>query len=115
MTISLSNNAGRCLVFVLSHEAFCGALGSCRCSVEAERAGRRLASSLTLAAGHTVAELPEAVLAVPAVVRAVRRGELAVARVVVEPAPAAESNPIPAASSGTSRSDNTPTKKRGAG
>ncbi len=115
MTISLSNHAGRCLGFVLSHEAFCGALGSCRCSVEAGRAGRCIASSLTLAAGHTVSELPEAVLGVPEVVRAVRRGELAVTRVGAEVPPPAVTTPVPAAASEGSRSDNKPTKKRGAG
>lgn len=116
MTVSLTNTAGRCQVFVLSHEAFCAAHGSCRCSLEPGRSGRRLPTSLTLVAGNTVSQLPDAVLAVPEVVRAVRRGELAVTRAAPERAASPEPDSTPAAPSGSSRSDvNKPTKKRGAG
>ena len=80
MTVSLTNTSGRCQVFVLAHETYCKALGGCACTQEPGRGGRRVASSLTLAAGVTVPRQPEAVLSVPVVVRAVRRGELAVQR-----------------------------------
>ena len=76
MSISLTNTSRRCLVFVLTHDAFCVASGRCRCAVGA----RRVPTSLTLAAGATVDELDEAVLAVPEVIRAIRDGALAANR-----------------------------------
>jgi hypothetical protein len=85
VTISLTNTSGRCQVFVLAHEVYCKALGNCACDLGQGRAARRISRSLTLAAGLTAPELDDAVLAVPEVVRAVRRGELAVKRHVAEP------------------------------
>ena len=85
MTVSLTNTSGRCLVFVLAHETYCEALGECRCEVEQGRRPRRTARSLTLASGVTSPTLDDAVLAIPEVVRAVKRGELTVKRHVPEP------------------------------
>lgn len=76
MNISLTNTSRRCLVFVLAHDVFCVASGRCRCAVGA----RPIPTSLTLAAGATVDGLEEAVLAVPAVIRAIRDGALAANR-----------------------------------
>ena len=89
MTVSLTNTSGRCLVFVLAHETYCQALGDCRCEVEQGRRARRTAKSLTLASGLTSPALDDAVLTIPEVVRAVKRGDLSVKRHVPErPLPA---------------------------
>ena len=89
MTVSLTNTSGRCLVFVLAHEAYCQALGECRCEVEQGRRTRRTAQSLTLVSGVTSPALDDAVLTIPEVVRAVKRGDLSVKRHVPElPKPA---------------------------
>ena len=87
MTVSLTNSSGRCLVFVLAHETYCKALGECRCDVERGRRARRTARSLTLATGVTSPALDDAVLAIPDVVRAAKRGELSVKRHASEPKP----------------------------
>ena len=118
MTISLRNTSGRLLVFVLGHETYCRALGECACDVEPGRAARRLPRSITLATSVTSPELDEAVLEVPEVVRATRRGELAVKRRVADSAEPARSEPIAATSPSevSDPSDATRAKKkRGAG
>ena len=89
MTVSLTNTSGRCLVFVLAHETYCKSLGECRCDVEPGRRARRTARSLTLASGVTIPALDDAVLTVPDVVRAVKRGDLSVKRHVPDPKPVA--------------------------
>lgn len=89
MTVSLTNTSGRCLVFVLAHETYCHALGECRCELEQGRRARRTAKSLTLTSGVTSPALDDAVLTIPDVVRAVKRGDLSVKRHVPElPKPA---------------------------
>jgi hypothetical protein len=89
VTVSLTNTSGRCLVFVLAHETYCQALGECRCEVEQGRRARRTAKSLTLASDVTSPALDDAVLTIPDVVRAVKRGDLSVKRHVPElPKPA---------------------------
>jgi hypothetical protein len=85
VTVSLTNVSGRCQVFVLAHETYCRARGACACDVGQGRGARRTARSLTVATGVTSPELDDAVLAVPEIVRAARRGELKVRRHVVEP------------------------------
>ncbi len=87
MTVILINRARRMKVFTLAHAAYCAALGSCDCTVVNKRSGRRLAKSLTLAAGFRSAELPETVLHLPDVVRAVASGELGVERIAPRPKP----------------------------
>lgn len=76
MTVSLTNTSGRCLVFVLAHDVFCVANGRCRCAP----GNRPIPTSLTIAAGVTIDGLDEAVLAIPAVIRAIRDGALAANR-----------------------------------
>ncbi len=76
MTVSLTNTSRRCLVFVLAHDVFCVANSRCRCAPGA----RPVPTSLTLTAGVTVDGIDEAVLTVPAVIRAVRDGALAANR-----------------------------------
>ena len=94
MTVSLTNTSRRCLVFVLAHETYCQALGDCRCEVEQGRRARRTAKSLTLASGVTSPGLDDAVLTIPEVVRAVKRGALAVKRHVPElPKPVVAATP----------------------
>ena len=67
------------VTFVLEHEPYCVALGRCACTEVLGRSPRRLPRALTLPAGLPVMNLPEAVLALPVVARAVRAGQVAVA------------------------------------
>ena len=83
MTVALVSTTRRLAVFVLSHAAYCAALGSCSCA--RRRDGALIAGSLTVPARARVPDLPGAVLAVPAITLAIRVGELR-----VEHAPAAE-------------------------
>lgn len=117
MTVSLTNTSGRCQVFVLAHETYCRARGACACDVGEGRGARRTATSLTLASGVTSPELDDAVLAVPEVVRAARRGELTVKRHVEEPPrPAPVPRSMPASPEVSRPPDVTRAKKkRGAG
>ena len=91
MTVSLTNTSGRCQVFVLAHETYCQALRECRCAHEPGRAARRVPGSLTLAAGATTNPQEDAVLSIPEVERAIRRGELSVRQHRVAPARPARS------------------------
>jgi hypothetical protein len=77
--IALTNKSGRLLTFVLEHAPYCVALGRCACTEVLGRNPRRLPGALTLPAGLPVMNLPEALLVLPAVARAVRAGQLAVA------------------------------------
>ena len=110
MNVILKNTSGRLQTFVLPHESYCRASGSCACRILEGRPPRRIASSLTLATGTTSAELPEAVLTLVDVRRAVARGLVSVER-VVPPAPAAPSKPPEPPIQRTSISQ--PKKKRG--
>lgn len=74
--ITLKNTGGRCQCFVLTHEAYCEARGECACRAAQGRPPRRVSRSLTLATGVTSPALHEAVLSVPEVSRALRRGTL---------------------------------------
>ena len=87
MTVMLKNTAGRMKVFNLPHDPFCLRAGTCACAELPGRPPRRLASSLTLPAGAEASGLPDAVLELPEVARAVRAGELRVRR---EAAPASK-------------------------
>ncbi len=87
--IGLTNKSGRMMTFVLEHEPYCVALGRCACTEVLGRNPRRLPGALTLPAGLPVMNLPEAVLALPAVERAVRAGHLAVAPMPPQQAEAA--------------------------
>jgi hypothetical protein len=101
VTVVLTNTSRRCQVFVLSHETYCRARGECACILEEGRKARRTATSLTLASGHSSPQLDDAVLVVPDVVRAIRRGEILVERQVVElPRPPALAPPTLAPSPG---------------
>ncbi|RJS14143.1 hypothetical protein DRW03_35465 [Corallococcus sp. H22C18031201] len=116
MSVTLTNALGRLLTFLLSHEAYCLACGECACSLQPGRGGRRLPASLTLAAGVSLAGLPEAVLQVASVAAAVRRGDVAVKRQVAQEARAPVSSPaLPAPShSMPEAAARAPRKKRGA-
>lgn len=107
--LTLSNRSGRMLVFVLDHDSFCSATGRCECRVE--RLGRRrlrVARSLTVPAGAAIADLPEAVLSVPPVARALASGELTARRAAPAPLAVAESAPA-------TEPQTTARKKRGRG
>lgn len=85
MTVTLINTSGRLKAFTLAHETYCTARGRCACTVTPGHDGRRIASSITLAASTRLEELDEAVLAIPDVERAARSGDLRVERKVPEP------------------------------
>lgn len=117
MTVSLINTSGRCQVVVLAHETYCNARGACACDVSTGRNARRMPTSLTLASGVTSPEVHDAVLAVPDVVRAVKRGEVSVKRHVPEPSrPVVASTRAPTVTTSVevSRADVKAKKKRGA-
>ena len=78
MTIAITNTSGRIKVINLSHQTYCEALGSCQCQHVPGTRGIRLPSSLTIPTGATVTNLPEAVLALPEVARAVCAGQLSI-------------------------------------
>lgn len=80
MTVILINRARRMKTFILAHATYCEARGTCCCTVVDRRTGRRVAQSLMLAAGARTSELPEAVLKLADVLRAVASGELGVER-----------------------------------
>jgi hypothetical protein len=73
MMIRLKNTTRRMQVFVLLHEHHCAALGRCTCDLRKD--GRRLPTSFTLPAGD-IAEAADAVLRLPAVMNALRAGEI---------------------------------------
>ena len=91
MTITIINTTRRMKVINLPHDIYCAAAGKCACTPASGRAGRRIASSLTLPAGTATSGIDEAVLLVPEVARDVRAGDLRVRREV--PAPKNNTNP----------------------
>ncbi len=80
MTVLLMNTSGRYQVFVLAHETYCRALGECACALQPGRGGKLIARSLTLPTGMSSQEFADAVLTVPEIAAAARRGELSVQR-----------------------------------
>ena len=77
MSITLINNTRRMMVINLVHDIYCEALGTCICTVTK---GKQHARAVTIPAGESVTDLNEAVLTMPEVLRAVRKGELRVRR-----------------------------------
>ena len=80
MTVTITNASGRMKAFDLLHDVYCEASGACACSMLGGRNSRRIPSSLTIPTGAAVENLPDAVLRVPEVARAITRGELRVQR-----------------------------------
>ena len=76
MKVTLINKTRRMKVINLLHDTYCKALGRCSCLRICK--DRLLASSLTIPAGGSVEHIPDAVLKVKEVARAVRRSELKV-------------------------------------
>ncbi len=68
MSVTLSNQAKRMQVFILPHAEFCERAGKCACTTL--RSGVRLSGALTIPVGGVVTELPDAILNVPDVARA---------------------------------------------
>ncbi len=68
MSVTLSNQAKRMQVFILPHAEFCERAGKCACT--SLRSGVRLAGTLTVPVGGAVADLPDAILNVPDVAKA---------------------------------------------
>ncbi|MCP3104519.1 hypothetical protein LZ198_37220 [Myxococcus sp. K15C18031901] len=109
MSVTLTNTQGRLVTFLLPHESYCVARDACGCGVQPGRGGRRLPSSLTLATGVTLEDVPEAALSVPTVAAAIRRGDVVLKRQAPSVPPSSPSLlPAPEASARASR------KKRGA-
>ena len=84
MTITLINATRRITVLNLTHDTYCKALGSCICAVQGSK---RHARAVTIPAGEAVTDLDEAVLTLPEVIRAVRKGDLRVRRQAPPPKP----------------------------
>ena len=87
MTVSITNTSGRCQAFVLTHEHYCQALGDCVCDRSGGREARLIPRSITLAAGVTIPAVADALMQVPEVIRAIKRGELVVTRNAPTPKP----------------------------
>ena len=83
MTTTLINKTNRMKVIPLPHNTYCEALGMCEC-VRLPGMKNKVASSLTIPAGGTVEDIPNAVLAVDQVARMVRRGELVAKQVYLQ-------------------------------
>ncbi len=73
MSVALTNRTRRLVAYTLGHDVYCERLGHCACT---DVGGTLAATSLTLRAGETRAGLHPAVLFVPAIMRAARRGVL---------------------------------------
>lgn len=84
MTITLINATRRITVINLIHDVYCEAKGTCVCGLQG---GKRHARAVTIPAGESVADLDEAVLTLPDVIRAIRAGELRVRRQPPPPKP----------------------------
>ena len=84
MSITLINANRRIAVINLAHDTYCKSLGSCVCLVQG---AKRHARAVTIPAGESVADLHEAVLTLPDVIRAIRAGELRVRRQPPPPKP----------------------------
>ncbi|MFI5301711.1 MAG: hypothetical protein ACHREM_26785, partial [Polyangiales bacterium] len=78
MTITLTNTSRRIATFTLPHADYCKTRGQCACAIR--RGGARVPSSLTVTVGVRVRGLDDAVLQVPAIALAVKRGALRVDR-----------------------------------
>lgn len=74
MTVTLTNTTRRLAVFLLPHDSYCAACGNCVCTRRSD--GVMLAGALTLPSARAVAALPDAILQVPSIKRALRCGEL---------------------------------------
>ncbi len=68
MSVKLMNQSKRMQVFLLPHDEYCGPAGACNCVFRND--GVRLAGSLTIPVGAVVSDLPDAILAVTSVARA---------------------------------------------
>ena len=62
--VTLTNTSRRLKVLILPHELYCILLGRCACHTLRGREIRRVPSSLTLPAGTTRRNLPDAVIPV---------------------------------------------------
>jgi hypothetical protein len=77
---TIRNRTNQLKVYVLSHEAVCMPLGKCLCVPHPAQENQTLPSSLILPAGPNGTQVDEAVLRHPGIVRAVRQGDLEVAK-----------------------------------
>ena len=79
MSLALTNVRDLRLTFVLTHEYFCDAQGACECLPRIPSRWRASAV-LSLAPGETVRNVSGAVLTLPAIEQAIRRGRLRLTR-----------------------------------
>ena len=68
MSVTLTNQSKRMQVFLLLHDEYCAPAGACTCVLRHD--GVRLPGSLTIPVGAAMSDLPDAILAVPSVARA---------------------------------------------
>lgn len=84
MTITLINASRWIAVINLTHDVYCEAKGTCVCMLQG---GKRHARAVTIPAGESVTDLDEAVLILPEVIHAIRKGDLRVRRQAPPPKP----------------------------
>lgn len=84
MTITLINASRWIAVINLTHDVYCEAKGTCVCTLQG---GKRHARAVTIPAGESVTDLDEAVLILPEVIHAIRKGDLRVRRQAPPPKP----------------------------
>ncbi len=80
MAETIKNRTNQLKVYVLSHEQVCTPSGRCQCRPHPTRENELLPSSLILPAGPHGIQVDGAVLSHPGIARAIRQGELEVAR-----------------------------------
>jgi hypothetical protein len=80
MAETIRNRTNQLKMFVLGHDQVCTQSGRCLCVPHPTREGETLPSSLILPAGYSGTQVEEAVLRHSGIARAVRQGELEVAK-----------------------------------
>ncbi len=75
MSVALTNRTRRLVAYALPHDICCKGSGRCGC-VPVHKGASPIAASITLCAGETRNGLDHAIVRVPNIARAIRRGRL---------------------------------------
>jgi len=73
--VTITNRTRRMKVFLLPHDLICKATGKCHCGIS-KTDKTRLISSLTIPAESRVVGLSQAILTLPEIQLAIKRGEI---------------------------------------